>query len=207
MYRRFAALLVGAFLLASCGQDNVPQRLSTEPELPGGHMYLMRGLFGGDGMEYSRGVDTIAAKSKKEYGLDVTVKSWRTSDYLCQVAIANYRKDGKPIYLLGHSLGANEVSDIAHCLAKYGIPVAFAFYYDPTPFVACVPDNVKFATSWRRSFPFDLGGGTISRCNPRTKNIANITVQTRHTVLDDLPLVHDGTLKRVGISQKLEARK
>jgi hypothetical protein len=79
------------------------------------------------------------------------------------------------------------------------VPVAFAFYYDPTPFVACVPDNVKFATSWRRSFALDLGGGSIKRCNGSTKDIANITVQTRHTVLDDLPSVHAATLKRIGI--------
>lgn len=218
------SLIAGALLLcvASCGpEEKKPPRLSSnvedcrtgktcepiKPEPPGGHLYVMRGLFGGDGFEFSRGVDVIAAKAAKQYGLEIIVKSWRTSGYLCDTAIANYRKDRKPVYLLGHSLGADEVSDIAHCLAKVGIPVAFAFYYDPTRLVSCVPDNVKYATSWRRSFPLDLGGGSIGRCNPKLKNIANITIQTRHTVLDDLPLVHDGTLKRISISQGLETRK
>ena len=199
--KKILAALVAAFSLVGCA-DHKP--LGLIDGAPGGNLYVMRGLFGGNGFEFSRGVDVVAAKAKKQFGLSVTVKSWRTSDYLCETAKANYRKDRKPIYLLGHSLGANEVSDIAHCLGKAGIPVAFAFYYDPTPFVACVPDNVKYATSWRRSFALDLGGGTIVRCNPKLKNIANFTVPTRHTVLDDLPSVHDATLKRIGISQTLE---
>ena len=167
-----------------------------------GHLYVMRGLFGGAGFQFSRGVDTAAEKAAKAYNLSTTVKSWRTSYGMCELAYDNWRKDKKPVFLLGHSLGANEVSDVAICLKGRGVPVTFAFYYDPTPFVACVPDNVKFATSWRRSFPFDLGGGTIRRCNGSKKDIANITVQTRHTVLDDLPSVHDATLKRIGVAMK-----
>src|SRR5574343_961837 len=157
---------------------------------PAGHLYVMRGLFGGAGFEFSRGVDKAAEKAAKAFNLSTTVKSWRTSYGMCELAYDNWRKDGKKVFLLGHSLGANEVSDVSICLKGRGVPVAFAFYYDPTPFVACVPDNVKYATSWRRSFPFDLGGGTIRRCNGSRKDIANITVKTRHTVLDDLPSVH-----------------
>jgi hypothetical protein len=164
---------------------------------PAGHLYVMRGLFGGNGFEFSRGVDVVADKAASAYGLTKTVSSWRSSAWMCDVATKQYRKDRKPIFILGHSLGGNEVSDMARCLGN--IPVTFAFYYDPTPFVACVPDNVKFATSWRRSFALDLGGGSIKRCNGSTKDIANITVQTRHTVLDDLPSVHAATLKRIGI--------
>jgi hypothetical protein len=169
-----------------------------------GHLYVMRGLFGGNGFEFSRGVDVAAEKAAKALNLEATVKSWRTSNWMCESAASQYKKDRKPVFLLGHSLGANEVSDIAHCLKGRGVPVAFALYYDPTPFVACVPDNVKFATSWRRSFPLDLGGGTIVRCNGSLKDIANITVQTRHTVLDDLPLIHDATLRRIEIALKGE---
>lgn len=180
-----------------------------------GHLYVMRGLLGGFPFKFSTGVDNAADKAAAAYNLTKAVKSWRTSYGMCELAYDNWRKDKKPVFLLGHSLGANEVSDVAICLKGRGVPVTFAFYYDPTPFVACVPDNVKFATSWRRSFPFDLGGGTIKRCVTRRENetadafkkrlnrdIANITVQTRHTVLDDLPSVHDATLKRIGVAMK-----
>lgn len=182
-----AAAAAGAAYLLSPGQD------------PSGHLYVMRGLFGGAGFQFSRGVDVAADKAAKAYNLSTTVKSWRSSAGMCDLAAAQYKKDRKPVFLLGHSLGGNEVSDVAHCLKAKGVPVSFAFYYDPTPFVACVPDNVKFATSWRRSFPLDLGGGSIKRCNGSKKDIANITVQTRHTVLDDLPAVHAATMKRIGI--------
>lgn len=182
-----AAAAAGAAYLLAPGQE------------PSGHLYVMRGLFGGAGFQFSRGVDMAADKAAKAYNLSTTVKSWRTSAGMCELAADTYKKDKKPVFILGHSLGANEVSDMAHCLKAKGVPVAFGFYYDPTPFVACVPDNVKFATSWRRSFPLDLGGGSIKRCDGSKKDIANITVQTRHTVLDDLPSVHAATLKRIGI--------
>lgn len=164
------------------------------------HMYIMRGLLGGNGFEFSKGVDAVSAKVEKAYNVKTTVTSWTQTQALCDAAKAQFKKDGKPIILLGHSLGANNVSSVAHCLGK--IPVAFALYYDPTPFVGCVPANVKYATSWRRSFPLDLGGGRIKRCDGSTRNTANITVRTRHTVLDDLPSIHDATLKRVGIAIK-----
>lgn len=175
---------------------------SSTPKEPAGHLYVMRGLLGGFPFKFSTGVDNAADKAAAAYNLTKTVKSWRTSYGMCELAYDNWRKDKKPVFLLGHSLGANEVSDVAICLKGRGVPVTFAFYYDPTPFVACVPDNVKFATSWRRSFPFDLGGGTIRRCDGSKKDIANITVQTSHTVLDDLPSVHDATLKRIGVAMK-----
>lgn len=192
--------IIGVAAAAAAGSIYL---FSPSPE-PSGHLYVMRGLFGGGVTAFSTGVDAVADKAANAYGLKITVKSWRTSEYLCETAKAQYRKDKKPIFLLGHSLGANEVGDIAHCLNKESIPVSFAFFYDPTPFVSCVPDNVKFATGWRRSFPLDLGGGTIARCSPKTKNIANITVQTRHTILDDLPSIHDATLKRIGLVLKPE---
>ncbi len=119
-----------------------------------GHLYVMRGLFGGAGFQFSRGVDTVADKAVASYNLSKTVRSWRSSSSMCDLAASRYKKDRKPVFILGHSLGGNEVSDVAACLKSKGVPVSFAFYYDPTPFVACVPDNVKYATSWRRSFPY-----------------------------------------------------
>jgi hypothetical protein len=166
---------------------------------PAGHLYVMRGLFGGFPFKFSTGVDAVADKAAKAYNLEKTVKSWRSSSDLCRLATEQYRKDRKPIFVVGHSKGADEIPDFAACLKREGIPVSFAFFYDPTPLVSCVPDNVKFTTNWRRSFVFDLGGGYIKRCSGSTKDIANITVQTRHTVLDDLPSVHAATLKRIGI--------
>lgn len=189
-------LIVGVVAAATAGGAY----LLMPSKHPDAHLYVMRGLLGGKGFEFSKGVDTAAAKVAKAYNVKTTVTSWTQAQALCDAAKANYKKDGKPIILLGHSLGANNVSKVARCLGK--IPVAFALYYDPTPFVGCVPSNVKYATSWRRSFPLDLGGGTIKRCDGSTKNTANITVRTRHTVLDDLPSIHDATLKRVGIAIK-----
>lgn len=191
-----------ATLVAAATGAGVYALVPTDTTGATGHLYVMRGLFGGQGFRFSTGVDEAAKKAAAQYGLAYHVKSWRTSNWMCEQAASQYKQDRKPVFLLGHSLGANEVSDVAHCLKAKGVPVAFAFYYDPTPLVRCVPDNVKFATSWRRSFPLDLGGGHIRRCNGSGKDIANIKVKTRHTVLDDLPSVHDATLRRIGVVMK-----
>ena len=75
------------------------------------------------------------------------------------LAAAQYKKDRKPVFLLGHSLGGNEVSDVAHCLKAKGVPVAFVFYYEPTPFVSCVPVNVSHVM------------GALVRARPRRRVI------------------------------------
>lgn len=176
---------------------------------PPGHLYAMRGLFGGDGKdqaieaEYSRGVDVFAAKAEVTHKVKIDVTAWHQWRPLCERAVANYRKDKAPVFLVGHSLGASNVAKVAHCLEQAKVPVSFALFLDPTPFVGCVPANVKYATSWRRSFPLDLGGGHIKRCDGSTKNTANITLKnSRHVLIDDYAVVHDGGLARIGIGIK-----
>lgn len=176
--------------------------LTPSPE-PTGHLYVMRGLFGGRGFQFSYGVDEAAKKAAEKYGIRYSVSSWRSSAAMCKLAAEQYRKDKKPVFLLGHSLGGDRVTSVAWCLDAEKIPVRFAFYFDPTPNVGCVPSNVQFATSWRRSFPLDLGGGYVKRCGGSKKDIANVTLaNSRHTSLDDDARAHNGLLARIGLVLK-----
>jgi len=201
-------IIAGAVAAAIAAAGGGSYLLSPEKEVAG-YLYLERGLFGGDGkdqaieIEYSRGIDNFGAKAEKQYNVKVYVRSWRATEELCSDAVANYKRDPKPVVVGGHSLGGNGAVSLAHCLDKAKVPVAFALIFDPTPFVGCVPSNVKYATSWRRSFPLDLGGGVIKRCNGSKKDIANITLKnSRHTLIDDYPAVHNGGLARIGIALK-----
>jgi hypothetical protein len=179
MIRLLALASAGVFLWA------IPAEAQTR-------VYGMRGLFGG-AAAYSWGVDEAVKKIVKATGGSGIVSPWWRSSQVAAQAIADYRKSKRPIILVGHSLGANEVSDVAATLARAGVPVAAALYYDPTPTVRCVPRNVKVAVSWRRTAPFNLGGGYIRSCGK--SKVTNINVQTSHTALDDHPQVHAGSIR------------
>lgn len=162
-------------------------------------MYSMTGLFG-QRLKFSSGVFTVTDAAVKEYP---TLRGYLRAHYenraVYETAKANYRATGRPIVLLGHSLGANATLWIAHRLKADGIPVAAIFAYDPTPFRACVPDNVVAAIGWQRSYAFNLGGARIAPClgNRRTA-IENHTVIGGHTYVDDAPEVHRLTRKHIG---------
>lgn len=162
-------------------------------------MYSKTGLFGDRG-KFSAGVFTVTEDAVKEYP---ALRAYKRAHYQKQAvyesAKANYRITGKPIILLGHSLGANATLWIAHRLKADGIPVAAIFAYDPTPTRACVPDNVIAAIGWRRSYILNLGGARIAPCPGNTKTaIKNHLVIGGHTYVDDAPEVHRLTRKHIG---------
>jgi hypothetical protein len=180
MTRLFGLALAGLFLC------------SVPAQAQNARVYGMRGLFGG-AAAYSWGVDDAVKKMVKATGGSGVVSPWWRSSQIAAQAIADYKKSKKPIILVGHSLGANEISKVAATLQRAGVPVAAALYYDPTPTVRCVPRNVKVAVSWRRTAPLNLGGGYIRSCGQA--KVQNINVQTTHTALDDHPQVHAGSVR------------
>ena len=159
-------------------------------------MYGLRGLLGG-ALAFSRGVDTALEKAKA-HNVRTYIKPWYRWREFAATAKANYRIDGLPVILIGHSLGADAVSWIAEDLRAAGIPVAAAFYYDPTRNVRCVPNNVQVALGWRRTAMLNLGGGRIAPCPGFAGDIERFDVHTTHTHLDDAQAVHAETVKRVG---------
>jgi len=162
-------------------------------------MYSKTGLFG-QVAKFSSGVFTVTDAAVKEYP---TLRGYLRAHYqkasVYETAKANYHATGKPIILLGHSLGADATMRIAHWLKADNIPVAAIFAYDPTPARWCVPDNVIAAIGWQRSYAFNLGGARIGPCRGNTKTaIENHTVIGGHTYVDDAPVVHRLTRKHIG---------
>ena len=104
---------------------------------PRAHVYLLRGLLS----IFSLGMDTLAEELK---GRDVyaTVHSYSEWQTLADQAAADY-KAGKeaPIILIGHSLGADAVMEMAAYLGRKGVPVALVVPFDCTKSFAA-SDNV-----------------------------------------------------------------
>lgn len=190
--RLFVALaLAGVFLLA------LANIAAAQPKYEA-RMYGMTGL-AGKALGFSLGVNTVLGKVSAKFP---TVKTYSRTHWqsraVYETAKANYRIDKLPIILLGHSLGADAISDIANWLKADAIPVAAVFYYDPTPLVECVPANVQVALGWHNTALFQLGQGVIKPCPGFKGDLEEEGVRARHVVIDDLPQLHASTLKRVG---------
>lgn len=101
------------------------------------HVYLLRGLFN----VFSLGMDTIADQLTKR-GIHATVNNYSDWQSLADAAVVAYKSGREgPIILIGHSLGADAVMEMADYLGQKGVPVALAVPIDGTASFA-TPRNV-----------------------------------------------------------------
>ena len=85
-----------------------------------GHVYLFRGLAD----VFSLGMDTLANELNSR-GIDATSHSHNDWKSIADKAAANYKAGTEgPIILIGHSLGADAVMEMADYLGDKGVPVA-----------------------------------------------------------------------------------
>lgn len=102
------------------------------------HVYLLRGLFN----VFSLGMDTIADQLTRR-GINATVQNYSTWQSLADDAAERYKagREG-PIILIGHSLGADAVMQMADYLGRKGVPVALVVPIDGTQSFP-TPRNVR----------------------------------------------------------------
>jgi hypothetical protein len=92
------------------------------------HVYLLRGLMN----IFSLGMDELAAEIQRA-GIPATVDSYADGDALVAKLTAQYRAgDHGPIILIGHSLGADAVMQMAQMLNRNNVPVALLVPFDGT---------------------------------------------------------------------------
>ena len=101
------------------------------------HVYLLRGLMN----IFSLGMDTLAEQLNRR-GVYATVHGYGEYQGLADRAAVDFKagKEG-PIILIGHSLGADAVMEMAAYLGRKGIPVALVVPFDGTQSFAA-SDNV-----------------------------------------------------------------
>jgi alpha-beta hydrolase superfamily lysophospholipase len=129
--RRFAFIGALAALLL------IPMGSSPSMAQSRAHVYLLRGLMN----IFSLGMDDLAQKIEKR-GIYATVHNHSEWQTLADSAAAAYKagKEG-PIILIGHSLGADAVMEMAQYLGRKGIPVALVVPFDGTQSFS-TPSNV-----------------------------------------------------------------
>jgi hypothetical protein len=92
------------------------------------HVYLMRGLMN----IFSLGMDELAAKIQR-HGIAASVHNHMAADAVVSEITARYRAgDRGPVILIGHSLGADAVMEMASALDRNRVPVALVIPFDGT---------------------------------------------------------------------------
>jgi hypothetical protein len=150
-----AAVLIAA-CLATTGEAATPAPPAVgEKVTVHGRAYLFRGLIG----LIDWGMDQLAARiSRTGVAADIGAYSaWRS---VATEAIGEYRRDPKPITVVGHSIGGDSAVEFAEALEAAHVPVALLITYDPTRAAHAIPANVERYINLYQSSNI-LGGGDL----------------------------------------------
>jgi hypothetical protein len=180
-HRTALALLVAGTVLAL---GSAPTRAT-----PAAHVYLLRGLMN----IFSLGMDTLQAELTKR-GVNATVDNHSEWQALADEAAANYRagREG-PIILIGHSLGADAIMQMASYLGTKGIPVALVVPFDGTESFSASA-NVARVLNFTQHYYMGRGPGFHgSLVNVDLRSDPNID----HLTIDKSPRLHARVIAEV----------
>ncbi|MCT8970245.1 hypothetical protein [Microbaculum marinisediminis] len=173
---------------AAAGATQTQPRMAKASDRTG-EVYLFRGILN----VFSQGMDRLGARLRDQ-GFQVRVlnhSSWST----VAAEIAARRKDVRnpePVFLIGHSLGADAVILVAERLKDHEIPVALAVTFDPVhPRPA--PANIRRCVNF---FQSDNGFGAAIKPGPGFRSaLVNMDLKDRrdlgHVSLDKASFLHD----------------
>ncbi len=156
-----------------------------------GHVYLFRGLMN----IFSLGMDTLCEELQKR-GVNATVHPYGDWQALADQAAARYRAGTEgPIILIGHSLGADAVMQMADYLDRKGIPVALVVPFDGTQSFA-TPKNVgRLVNLTQREYAYMTRGPGFHG------SLANVDVSgdpnIGHISIDKSPRLHARVISEV----------
>jgi hypothetical protein len=181
---RRLGLLTAAFALAvgiAAAFGATPGAAQPQPRA---HVYLLRGLFN----VFSLGMDSLTEELKRR-GVDATVHGYGEWQTLADRAAADYRAGKEaPIILIGHSLGADAVMEMAAYLGRKGVPVAMVVPFDGTKSFAASDNVGRVLNLTQRDYAYMRGGPGFHG------SLANVDVSSDssidHINIDKSPRLH-----------------
>jgi hypothetical protein len=184
-----AALAAASLLLAPPAAQRTIAREAQEPSHA--HVYLMRGLMN----IFSLGMDQLAS-AIHQHGIETAVYNHAQADGVVDEIAQRYRGgDHGPIILIGHSLGADAVMQMAQSLDRRGVPIALVIPFDGTASFAA-PKNVACVLNLtQRSYAYVHAGAGFHG------KISNVNVSGRagidHFTIDKSPQLQARALRSV----------
>ena len=121
-----------------------------------GRAYLFYGLIAA----IDWGMDELAQRINRS-GIAATTNSHMSWRSVADQAISDYRRDPKPIAVVGHSIGGDSAVQFAEALEAAHVPVSLLVTYDPTRAAGRVPANVERYVNLFQSSNI-LGGGDLA---------------------------------------------
>src|ERR1700751_1637580 len=156
-----------------------------------GHVYLLRGLMN----IFSLGMDTLSEQLNRR-GVYATVHGYGEWQSLPDRAAVDFKvgKEG-PIILIGHSLGADAVMQMAAYLGRKGIPVALVVPFDGTQSFAASDNVARVLNLTQRDYAYMRRGPGFHG------TLANIDVSSDpsidHINIDKSPRLHARVVSEV----------
>ena len=158
---------------------------------PRAHVYLFRGLAD----VFSLGMNTLTDELNNR-GVAATVHSHTDWKSIADKAAENYkvRKEG-PIILIGHSLGADAVMEMADYLGDKGVPVALVIPFDATQSLPAPGNVARVVNLTQRDYAYMKPGPGFRG------SLANVDVSgdpdISHTNIDKSPRLHARAISEV----------
>ena len=143
--------IVAAIVISACFNTRAQAQQAVR-----GRAYLFYGLI----PQIDWGMDELAQRINRS-GIaagNYSHASWRG---VADQAIADYRRDPRPIAVVGHSIGGDSAIEFAAALGAAHVPVSLLITYDPTRGAGGVPANVHRYINLYQSSNV-LGGGDIT---------------------------------------------
>jgi hypothetical protein len=155
------------------------------------HVYLLRGLMN----IFSLGMDTLSEQLNRR-GVYATVHGYGEWQSLADRAAVDFKggKEG-PIILIGHSLGADAVMEMAAYLGRKGIPVALVVPFDGTQSFAASDNVARVLNLTQRDYAYMRRGPGFHG------TLANVDVSSDHSIdhinIDKSPRLHARVVSEV----------
>ena len=121
-----------------------------------GRAYLFYGLI----PQIDWGMDELAQRINRS-GIAASNYSHATWRSVADQAISDYRRDPKPVAVVGHSIGGNSAVEFAQALGAAHVPVSLLITYDPNRGSDSIPANVHRYINLYQSSNI-LGGGDLA---------------------------------------------
>ena len=188
------ALALAGLLFSSFGADAQTRRIAPAVQMQEAQIYLIRGLFG----VFSSGMDQLARDFRKQGYSDVGLWSWTDVETIAHdIVTGQYRGDTAHVVLIGHSLGANAVVQVAARLGQAGIEVDLAVTFDITENLA-VPANVGTFINFYQNNGFGRPATAVEGFKGQLSNI-DLSGDTglNHDNIDNDPQSQAFVLQRV----------
>ncbi len=165
---------IAAMLLAVCLAVIAAAATAAEPH---GRAYLFRGMI--DLIDW--GMDQLAERINRT-GVAANISSHLMWSSVADQAISDYRRDPKPIAVVGHSIGGDAAVLFAERLEAAHVPVSLLVTYDPNRFAHSVPSNVRRYVNLYQSSNV-LGGGDLAPVRGFHGNYASFNLKNRSEVI------------------------